>query len=145
MTDRRTRDRRQIPTQSSSERRHGDRRTYQAGCTSGPDGTPCTPCRAANAAYEAAYRAKKRLGLPILGAVVNAMETWRQLRVLKPEYGHKGGRGAVRALAARLGFTNGHLQIGRQRATLRNVAKVQQLYHQDILTGLDGSEAAPDL
>lgn len=123
MTDRRAADRRQWTVQSPSERRHGDRRTYQAGCTSGPDGTPCTPCRAANAAYISQLRQRHAMGKPILGALVPALETWRLLRQLKPEclpqtYG---------AIALLLGYGYPMLQFGRQRIRERTRRRVQRL------------------
>lgn len=35
---------------------HGTRARYNQGCTDGPDGKPCAPCRRANAAYMKRYR-----------------------------------------------------------------------------------------
>lgn len=107
---------------------HGTRATYQA------TGCRCTPCRAANAAYEAAYRDRKRRGLPMLGSVVSAVETWRQLRLLTTEYESK------RALSERLGCRNQHLQYSA-RVTRRTAARVYRLYQLDILAGLPNQSA----
>lgn len=106
---------------------HGTRPSYQAGCR-------CTPCRAANAHYEAAYRDRKRRGLPMLGSVVSAVETWRQLRLLTTEYETEA------ALAQRLGYRDRKLRLG-SRITLRTARRVQQRYQLDILSGLSDDAA----
>lgn len=103
-------------------REHGHRTTYQYGCR-------CTPCRAANASYEAEYRLRKARHEPILGATINASETWRQLRLLTTEYETEA------ALSRRLGLRSGRLRYG-QRVTVRTARRVQRLYTYDILAGL---------
>jgi hypothetical protein len=103
---------------------HGTRSAYQT-CA-----CRCTPCRAANAAYEAARRHRHANGLPMLGSVVSAVETWRQLRLLTTEYDTEA------ALATRLGLKDGRLRYGRQRIRLRTMLKVRARYQFDILDGL---------
>lgn len=113
---------------TDSEPSHGARSRYQQGCR-------CTPCRSSNAAYEAAYRDRKRRGLPMLGSVVSAVETWRQLRLLTTEYE------SAAALAQRLGCRNRHLQYG-DRVTLRTVLRIRRVYQLDILAGLEPQPSA---
>lgn len=72
----------------------------------------------------------------MLGSVVSAVESWRQLRLLETEYEGKA------PLAERLGYRNGHLQFGRRRMTLRNVIKIRHRYQLDILAGLDTPNAS---
>lgn len=60
------------------ETRHGDRRTYQRGCT-------CPACTAANSAYSRRYRAAQRAGRPVLGARVGSREAVRLVAVLVTE------------------------------------------------------------
>lgn len=117
-------DRRTEPRVPTPGRRHGDRRGYWNGCR-------CTPCRAANAAYQATYQHRRRHGFPILGALVNAVETWRQLRLLTKEYDTEA------ALAERLGIRSGRLRYGRRTIRLSTARRIRQQYQRDILDGLD--------
>ena len=103
---------------------HGTRKTYQS------HGCRCTPCRATNAEYQTAYRDRKRRGLPMLGSVVSAVETWRQLRLLTTEYETEA------ALAQRLGLKGGRIRYGRQRIRLKTALKIRARYQLDILAGL---------
>lgn len=109
--------------QTSDTRPHGSRSTYQGGCR-------CTPCRAANAAYEAIYRAAKLRRQLMPGAIVRAPDAARQLRLLVTEYESRA------ALARRLGFKDRHLQFDTASLTLRNARKIRRLYETDILAGL---------
>lgn len=119
---------------------HGTRSCYQR------ERCRCRPCRAAEAQYRARLRWRHRKGLAILGAVVSAVEPWRQLRLLKAEYdaayvrvdGETHGRGGFAELSRRLRYQNGHLQLGRRRGmTLRNAQRIKAYYERDILAGLE--------
>ena len=57
---------------------HGTRARYKTHC-------PCTPCRAAEAAYRAQLRRLRVHGRQPLGILVSAAATWRQLRALESE------------------------------------------------------------
>lgn len=124
MTERRALDRRQQDAPVATERRHGERRTYQAGCS-------CTPCKAAEAAYRADLRKRHLKGLPILGALVSAVETRRQLRLLITEYETED------ALAQRFGLHDPRVRVGRHVVRVATALKVQRRYQLDILAGLD--------
>lgn len=107
---------------------HGTRSCYQG------TGCRCTPCRAANAEYEAAYRDRKRRGLPMLGSVVSAVETWRQLRLLTTEYDtEKDKVAARREVAHRLGVKDGRLRFYKRRIRLKTAMRVAAQYQFDIL------------
>jgi hypothetical protein len=60
------------------EPRHGERRTYQAGCL-------CPACRAAEAAYRTTLRQGHRAGRRPLGALVPAREAARLVQRLLVE------------------------------------------------------------
>jgi hypothetical protein len=114
---------------------HGSRSTYQL------HACRCTPCRAANASYEASYRRCRRLGLPLPGSFVPAPEIWRQLRLLVTEYsakvrmekGEKVAYGGQAELARRLGFRDRHLQFSRRMIRRETAAKISRIYQLDIL------------
>lgn len=99
---------------------HGTRTRYQRGCR-------CLPCRSANATYEAEYRDRKRRGLPLPGALVRAVDTWRYIRVLRREYDTES------SLAHRLGYADRHIQIGRVLIRHETAAKIRRIYDIDIM------------
>lgn len=100
---------------------HGTRACYQSGCRA-------LACRAANAAYEAQYRADKRAGKVRLGSLMSAAETWQRLRQLKPEF-HTFGH-----IAVRLGYQTPpsrklpSLRLQKEACTVRNMLRVRRLY-----------------
>jgi hypothetical protein len=103
---------------------HGTRRTYQDGCS-------CTPCRAAEATYRARLRSRHARGLPILGALVSASETWRRIRQLRPELDTQG------EIARRLGLKRPIVELHTgpdAKTTMRTLLRVKRL-HRLILTG----------
>lgn len=93
---------------------HGTRQTYQdTHCR-------CAPCRAANAAYSAHWRAGIRDGRPLLGAHVAATDVDRAVALLVEEGFSKA------AIARGLGLQTGYLQY-RDTVTLRTVFRVRRL------------------
>jgi hypothetical protein len=94
---------------------HGQRRTYQDGCS-------CTPCRAAEAAYRADLRRRRVLGRTPLGAHISAVEAWRKIRAMKRE-GYR-----LAELAAYLGLKSRIPRLQPDRITVRNHVKVRRLY-----------------
>jgi hypothetical protein len=104
---------------------HGTRACYQRGC-------PCTPCKAAEAAYRADLRLKRLKGLPILGALVSPVEARRRVRQLT-------GEGYTKArVAAMAGWQNGHLQFGaHQRIRLATLLRIRRVA---IFAMLEGAE-----
>lgn len=96
---------------------HGQRSTYQAGCA-------CTPCRAAEAAYRAALRRRQGRGLPPLGSLVPASDTWQRIRAFQREGLSKA------ALAHALGLKSRELSLHPVRVRLRTALKVRRLYRQ---------------
>jgi hypothetical protein len=138
MTERRQHDRRVQDADVAVERRHGERRTYQAGCTSGPDGTACTLCRAAEAAYRANLRQRHLKGLPVLGLLVSPVEARRRVRQLKLE-GYTAAR-----IAAMAGWRNGHLQFGdRERIRLLTLLRIRRVAHFAMLEGVESDVVDP--
>lgn len=133
MTERRQQhDRRLHDADVAVNRRHGERRTYQAGCTSGPDGTACTLCRAAEAAYRATLRQKHLKGLPVLGVLVSPVEARRRVRQLKLE-GY-----TVARIADMAGWRNGHVQFGsRERIRLLTLLRIRRVAAFAMLEGVD--------
>lgn len=100
---------------------HGTRSIYRAGCR-------CTRCRAANAAYVAAFRGARRTGRPLLHSRVSAVEAHRIVKVLRAEWVTRG------ALARALGR---HHDLARlthqQRITLRTLLRIRHVYRTQML------------
>lgn len=90
---------------------HGTRRQYRQGCH-------CTPCRAANAAYEAKRRHAHRCGLPLLGAIVKPTEARRRIHQLEAEHV---------PIAQRLGLKCGRLRLHPDGVTVRRVLQLRWL------------------
>jgi hypothetical protein len=100
---------------------HGRRATYQAGCG-------CQPCRAANAAYEAAYRRDQRLGKVRLGAVVSATEARKRVQQLRAEHVN---------VAAALGLKHRDVRLHPAGITVRKLLKIRRLYRLLMLEAPD--------
>lgn len=110
---------------------HGTRASYQR------QRCRCVPCRASEATYRADLRRRHARGLPILGAVVSAVETRRQLRLLVTEYDTEGDTTQAKTeIARRLGIKDGRLRYGAKRIRVRTMLNVYRLYQMDILAGL---------
>lgn len=109
-----------------SELPHGTRSTYQRlGCR-------CVPCKAAEACYRSSLRGRKARGLPLLGALVSAVEARRRIRQLKREGYSK------RRIAHMAGWKNGHIQVGgRPLMRLRTLARVRRVAVFAMLEGAD--------
>jgi hypothetical protein len=113
-----------------TDRAHGTRGTYKAGCR-------CTPCRAANAAYWSAWRAQRLTGRAPLGSLVSAVEAQRLIRQLL------GERFAKTTLARALGQAS-HLRRLQtaELITLRTALRVRRFYRLAVgetRHGLDSS------
>lgn len=96
---------------------HGLRRTYAAGCR-------CLECKVANAVYEQQRLARHRKGLPLMGAKVDAAETWKLIRRLQAE------RFTKAMIARALGLRGKSLKLDADRVTVRNALKVRRLFRQ---------------
>lgn len=135
-------DRRAYPARRAEGRRktdpippHGTRARYRRGCF-------CTPCRAANATYQAELRKDHAKGVLRLGMHISAKETWQRIRQLRPEFL------TDTALALRLGYQapadRRHvacLKLHRNVITVRNMLRVRLLHRQMALEGLNGPDA----
>lgn len=95
---------------------HGTRHCYQY------DHCRCTPCRAANAAYQARLRRARAQGRQPLGTLVPAVDAWRKIRQMQAEHVRKSD------VARRLGYRQPMLQWDRARMRLRTVLKVRRLF-----------------
>jgi hypothetical protein len=116
-------------SEPSCSRAHGTIACYKrAGCR-------CTPCKAANAAYQAALRRRKLEGRPILGSHVDAKPAWRWIAALRVE------RYTNSRIAQLLGLKAPELQLHTERITLKNLLKVHRLYR--LLVREDGPSLPP--
>jgi len=91
---------------------HGTRACYQQ------QACRCTPCRAANATYQADLRKLKAQGKQPAGATIRAVLLWQVIRRLKKEHLTQ------RELAQRLGFKAPQLQFSRTKVRRITAAKV---------------------
>ena len=101
---------------------HGERRTYLAGCK-------CTPCRAANSAYEVCRRQQRARGERTLGQRVRATDAWRMIRTLLREQFGKHD------LARRIGAPDHGLRLNQQTINVLNMLRVQHFYNQIMAEG----------
>jgi hypothetical protein len=74
----------------------------------------------ANAAYQHAYRARRRQGLPLLGARMTARDTWRRIRQLQAE------RFTTAEIARRLGLKK--LKLQPDAITVRRALQIRRLH-----------------
>lgn len=102
---------------------HGTRTRYQQGCS-------CTPCRAAEAGYRANLRRLKARGLTPPGTLVNAVQPWYLLKILKPDYGSYG------ALAQALGRQSKQAQFNRRQMRASTAQQIT-LFYQRVTEGED--------
>jgi hypothetical protein len=115
-------DRRQTDTPVTPDRHHGERRAYQLGCR-------CSPCRSANAAYQATFRQARCAGRPLLGAHVPAARTHKLMLVLRIEQLTNGD------VARLLGWHGNYGRIYHAATvSLRTHLRVQRLYRERCLT-----------
>jgi hypothetical protein len=70
-------------------------------------------------------------GLPILGVLVSAVETRRQLRLLITEYETEP------VLAERLGYRDSRVRVGRHQVRQSTALRIAHRYQLDILAGLE--------
>ena len=109
--------------------RHGTRACYQqSGCR-------CTPCRAANAAYEAQRAADKAAGKIRLGMIVNGAEAMKRIKQLKAE------KISGRALNRLHGLKNHAFVLHDGGITLRKLYRIRRTYR---LFMLENRDAAPE-
>ena len=99
---------------------HGQRQTYQHGCS-------CPSCRAANARYVAHLRGQHARGECPLGAHVSAVDTWRLIHRMKIEHYTQA------MIAKALGLKQGRLTFHTTAVTLRTQLKVRRLYRLRML------------
>ncbi len=113
-------------TDLARERRHGERRHYQAGCR-------CLPCRAANAQYLAHWRRLRVEGRAPLGRLVPATRVHTWMKVLRLEHFRRAD--VMRAI----GHHPANYAHLRQRAyvTLRTAVRLARVYRTRVLENPD--------
>lgn len=95
---------------------HGTRARYLRRCR-------CTPCRAANAAYLAAWRTHRASGRALLGARMSALEAQHLIRLMLRE------RWTKHQLAKELGLGRNLARLTHQdMIRLRTALKVRRFY-----------------
>lgn len=103
---------------------HGTRAQYRAGCR-------CLRCRAANAAYVAAYRRRRRAPRPLLRTIISPVEARRRIRQLLTEGFSKSD------IARRLGLKNRAPRLHPAGITLAKALKIRRLCRQLLIEGFD--------
>lgn len=101
---------------------HGTRSRYQSGCH-------CVACRVAEAMYRKTLRGKHVKGLPILGAIISAVEAHRKIRQLKAE------RLSKAEIARRLGLKRPILEWHPERIRIKSALRLHRLIRELMLEG----------
>ncbi len=94
---------------------HGTRASYRAGCR-------CTPCKAANATYQAIRRARLARSKRLLGQRVPAAPAWRLVAALIREGFTRG------QIAQLMGCRRPILELNPETVELASLAKLKQIY-----------------